>query len=259
MEELYRRVSDNQTMGSVVDELRATSLRPKRRWISFPQPARNPRCWWPYPASWRKCVAYCLCWDWIRHLWRCCACATRWSVCSSMRFLTQTSPAHSKKLGSNLGALGFLIDMLNYQRAMARKLFVYDEEAGELRILTAKGRRGPPTPRKKLQPSWKSEQHNRCLRSCHASRWKSPRRADRFLAIPRHVLGQRRCTADPRRSVGSRDLFDFAEAASPAVSPAPAPIEFAVKEQLAVEDELLEVFLEEARRWWSTAPRPSQP
>ena len=30
--------------------------------------------------------------------------------------------------------------MLNYQRAMARKLFVYDEEAGELRILTAKGR-----------------------------------------------------------------------------------------------------------------------
>jgi chemosensory pili system protein ChpA (sensor histidine kinase/response regulator) len=53
--------------------------------------------------------------------------------------------------------------------------------------------------------------------------------------------------------------FDFAEAASPAASPAPAPIEFAVKEQLAVEDELLEVFLEEARRWWSTAPQPSPP
>ena len=48
-------------------------------------------------------------------------------------------PGAFEKLGSNLGALGFLIDMLNYQRAMARKLFVYDEEAGELRILTAKG------------------------------------------------------------------------------------------------------------------------
>ena len=31
------------------------------------------------------------------------------------------------KLGNNLGALGFLIDMLNYQPALAKKLFVFDE------------------------------------------------------------------------------------------------------------------------------------
>ena len=45
-----------------------------------------------------------------------------------------------EKLGNSLGALGFLIDMLSYQRTMARKLFVYDEELGELRILVGKAR-----------------------------------------------------------------------------------------------------------------------
>ncbi len=56
---------------------------------------------------------------------------------------------------------------------MARKLFVYDEEAGELRILTAKGRSRASDAQEELEPSWKSEQHNRCLRSCHASRWRA--------------------------------------------------------------------------------------
>ena len=61
MEELYRRVSDNQTMGSVVDELRATSLRPKRRWISFSAVRKKPRCWWPMPGL-AQMRGYCLCW-----------------------------------------------------------------------------------------------------------------------------------------------------------------------------------------------------
>ncbi|MDQ6882084.1 MAG: Hpt domain-containing protein, partial [Pseudomonadota bacterium] len=39
------------------------------------------------------------------------------------------------KLGNNLGALGFLIDMLNYQPALAKKLFVYDDHTGELKPL----------------------------------------------------------------------------------------------------------------------------
>jgi chemosensory pili system protein ChpA (sensor histidine kinase/response regulator) len=38
------------------------------------------------------------------------------------------------KLGNSLGALGFLIDMLGYQRALAKKLFAYDEEAGEFKL-----------------------------------------------------------------------------------------------------------------------------
>ena len=38
-------------------------------------------------------------------------------------------------LGNNLGALGFLIDMLSYQPALAKRLFVFDAELGELKPL----------------------------------------------------------------------------------------------------------------------------
>src|SRR5450830_1716616 len=46
-----------------------------------------------------------------------------------------------EKLGNSLGALGFLIDMLSYQRELAKKLFVYDEELGEFKPLM--GRQKP--------------------------------------------------------------------------------------------------------------------
>ena len=48
------------------------------------------------------------------------------------------------KLGNNLGALGFLIDMLNYQPTLAKKLFVYDDAAGELRPLMGRIGQAPP-------------------------------------------------------------------------------------------------------------------
>jgi chemosensory pili system protein ChpA (sensor histidine kinase/response regulator) len=40
------------------------------------------------------------------------------------------------RLGNNLGALSFLIDMLNYQPALARKNFVYNATKGELQSRT---------------------------------------------------------------------------------------------------------------------------
>ena len=48
------------------------------------------------------------------------------------------------KLGNNLGALGFLIDMLNYQPSLAKKLFVYDDSTGELRPLMGRAGQGAP-------------------------------------------------------------------------------------------------------------------
>ena len=42
-------------------------------------------------------------------------------------------PAGVERPGNNVGALGLLVDMLGYQPALARKLFVFDAEAGELR------------------------------------------------------------------------------------------------------------------------------
>src|SRR5690606_14112299 len=37
-----------------------------------------------------------------------------------------------RQLGDNLSALSFLVDMLSYQPALAKKVFVYDEAKGEL-------------------------------------------------------------------------------------------------------------------------------
>jgi HPt (histidine-containing phosphotransfer) domain-containing protein len=39
------------------------------------------------------------------------------------------------RFGSSLDAIGFLIDVLGYQRELARKLFAYDDDAGEFRCL----------------------------------------------------------------------------------------------------------------------------
>jgi chemosensory pili system protein ChpA (sensor histidine kinase/response regulator) len=41
-----------------------------------------------------------------------------------------------ERLGNNLGALSFLINMLNYQPALARKHFSYDAVKGELQART---------------------------------------------------------------------------------------------------------------------------
>jgi chemosensory pili system protein ChpA (sensor histidine kinase/response regulator) len=47
-------------------------------------------------------------------------------------------------LGNNLGALGFLIDMLNYQPALARKLFLFDAQRGELTPVMGRAHRPAP-------------------------------------------------------------------------------------------------------------------
>lgn len=46
-----------------------------------------------------------------------------------------TDASDFDSLGNNLGALGFLIDMLGYQPALAKRLFVFDDEIGELKPL----------------------------------------------------------------------------------------------------------------------------
>ena len=46
--------------------------------------------------------------------------------------LQQAHADDFEKLGNSLGALGFLIDMLGYQPVLAKKLFVFDEDKGVL-------------------------------------------------------------------------------------------------------------------------------
>jgi len=141
MEELYRRVSDNQTMGSVVGELRATLGEAERAMDQF---FRNPEdtaqlANVPSRLAQMRGVLSVLGLDQ--------ASLAVLRMRDTVERLMVGEPADVQersqtfeKLGNSLGALGFLIDMLSYQRAMARKLFVYDEELGELRLLMGRTR-----------------------------------------------------------------------------------------------------------------------
>ena len=140
MEELYRRVSDNQTMGSVVDELRVTLGEVEK---SLDQFFRNPT-----DISVLNAVPGRL--AQMRGVLSVLGLDQASLAVSRMRDTVERllinevpeseRPSTFEKLGNSLGALGFLIDMLSYQRSMARKLFVYDEALGELRIVMGKAR-----------------------------------------------------------------------------------------------------------------------
>ena len=134
MEELYRRVSDRHTMGSVVDELRTTLGQVEK---SLDQFFRNPQDRSPLHevpsqlAQMRGVFS-------VLGLDQASVAALRMRD-SVEKFLVDQvdqrvgGTAVFEKLGNSLGAMGFLIDMLSYQRALAKKLFVYDEEQAEFR------------------------------------------------------------------------------------------------------------------------------
>ncbi len=143
MEELDRKVSDRQTMGSVVGELRSTMAELEKlldqyfRNLQDKSPLREA----PNHLMQMRGVLSVLGLDQaaqaVQHM--------RETVDEIID--TEIDPQRSgsagtfERLGNNLGALGFLIDMLNYQPTLAKKLFVYDEASGELRPLM--GRAAP--------------------------------------------------------------------------------------------------------------------
>jgi chemosensory pili system protein ChpA (sensor histidine kinase/response regulator) len=141
MEELYRRVSDRQTMGSVVEELRTGLTEIEKSLDTF---FRNPKDKAPLndvpnQLAQMRGVFSVLGLDQA-------SLATVRMRDTVEKFLVDTiaeDAARSgvfEKFGNSLGALGFLIDMLSYQRALAKKLFVYDEELGEFKPLMGRER-----------------------------------------------------------------------------------------------------------------------
>jgi len=156
MEELYRRVSDRQTMGSVVDELR-TSLGEVES--SLDQFFRNstdkaPLREVPSQLSQMRGVFSVLGLDQPALA----ALRMRTSVEQLLIDEVDADAARTgifEKLGNSLGALGFLIDMLSYQRALAKRLFVYDELLGEFTPVMGRERSEAPaqTPRIEVAPA----------------------------------------------------------------------------------------------------------
>lgn len=78
-----------------------------------------------------------------------------------------------EKLGNSLGALGFLIDMLSYQRTMARKLLSMTRTLASCASSWARPVRAHRMPWRKLPPSWRSAPTRWCLTCCRVSPWQS--------------------------------------------------------------------------------------
>ena len=145
MEELYRRVSDRQTMGSVVQELRASLSEVEKAIDKF---FRNPGDHAslidvPVQLGSMRGVLSVLGMD--------AASQALLRMRSEVDGLVSTDVEPDKvksagvfeRLAGNLSALGFMIDMLSVQPHMAKSLFVYDAEAGTLAPVM--GRSAPPS------------------------------------------------------------------------------------------------------------------
>ncbi len=138
MEELYRRVSDRQTMGSVVQELKGSLAEAEKAIdLYFRSPAKRDLLH-PVPSQLNamRGVFSVLGIDQASQA----VVRMRDDVDLLAASNTETpDAAATERLASNLGALGFLIDMLNVQPAMAKALFAFDAKAGQLRAVAAGG------------------------------------------------------------------------------------------------------------------------
>ncbi|MBX3607925.1 MAG: Hpt domain-containing protein [Piscinibacter sp.] len=141
MEELYRRVSDRQTMGSVVQELRASLSEVEKVIDQFFRNPAERQVLIPVPAqlSTMRGVLSVLGMDQ--------ATAALLRMRDEVEGLVQTEldPQRAAQTGvfdrlaGNLGALGFLIDMLSVQPQLAKSLFIFDPRTGTLDPVMGRG------------------------------------------------------------------------------------------------------------------------
>jgi chemosensory pili system protein ChpA (sensor histidine kinase/response regulator) len=144
MEELYRRVSDRQTMGSVVQELKGSLADAEKAIDLFFRDATKTDLLLPVPGQLNS----------MRGVFSVLGLEQASHAVVRMRDDVDHLVAHAQagkaadaqvtdRLAVNLGALGFLIDMLNVQPAMAKSLFAFDARSGHLRaVVASQGRSG---------------------------------------------------------------------------------------------------------------------
>jgi chemosensory pili system protein ChpA (sensor histidine kinase/response regulator) len=134
MEDLYRRVSERQTMGTVMAESRSLLGEVEKNLdVFFRDPTDN--------SALREVPSRLLQLRGVLSLLGLDAAAqaaTRMRDAIDEILVTQVDPDLAKgagtfdKLADNLGALGLLIDMLSYQPGLAKQLFVFDAATGVL-------------------------------------------------------------------------------------------------------------------------------
>ncbi|MBG6079476.1 chemosensory pili system protein ChpA (sensor histidine kinase/response regulator) [Rubrivivax gelatinosus] len=146
MEELYRRVSDRQTMGSVVQELRASLSEAEKQIDAYFRDPTQREALIPVPgqlSAMRGVLS-------VLGLDQASQAVLRMRDEVDTLAQTEVDPTHEparlvfERLAENLGALSFLIDMLGVQPGLAKSLFRYDADTG--RLSTLMGQEAPRAP-----------------------------------------------------------------------------------------------------------------
>ena len=296
MEDLYRRVSDRQTMGSVVQELRASLSEAEKLIDQYFRQPENREVLIPVPSqlSAMRGVLSVLGMD---H-----ASAALLRMRGEVDALASTEVDTDRvaetgvfdRLAGNLGALGFLIDMLSVQPQMAKSLFMFDAATGTLSPVMGRGAVHAPVTSRGATSSTSVEQRlieqaqllafssvredvpvaevsrdlERLSHEAHAA--DQPALAATVLKAQEalELAGDSHDEATAARGELSEALVDFVSTASDPVgidldtrsstskASAPMRLDFApstASAQLAQDDEMREVFLEEAREVLASA------
>ncbi|MDB5884447.1 MAG: CheA signal transduction histidine kinase [Polaromonas sp.] len=134
MEELYRQVSDKQTMSSVVTELRVAMADIESSLdLYFRNPGDKTSLELvPVKLAQMRGVLSVLGLDQASRAVAQMKGSVEQLVANEADDEAPLVAEMFEQLGNNLGVLGFLIDMLGYQPALVKKLFVYDEVKNQL-------------------------------------------------------------------------------------------------------------------------------
>ncbi|MDR7150273.1 chemosensory pili system protein ChpA (sensor histidine kinase/response regulator) [Hydrogenophaga palleronii] len=258
MEQLYRRVSDRQTMGSVVGELKASLTEAEKSLDQFfraPVEKAGLHVAVSQLGQMRGVLS-------VLGLDQAVQTVARMRTVVDQILDTEVDEAMAREagtfqqLGNNLSALSFLVDMLNYQPALAKKLFVFDEEKGELLPLMGRtlADKLPEQPAREdaqaidagvqrvvegvqdgVNLADLSEQLDTLASQASLAEQPEVARAAREAA-------QAVIHDDPK--AGAQALVDLSIASAQAPS---EPRDMPVDDALGEEDDLLDIFLEEAR------------
>jgi len=240
MEELYRRVSDRQTMGTVVGELRSHLSELEKALDQFFRRPTEKNLLLSVPTQLLQ----------MRGVFSVLGLDQAAQTVQRMRetvdrLLADESPAQDAQvfdsLGNNLGALGFLIDMLSYQPALAKRLFVFDAELGELKPLM--GRQAEESPAAKASAPVSVAADSGVV---------TPDKTVLSVEeVDAQIAARLAALAGPGRKRPPSPIEEFSQAAASwtAKITGPAPLEALPDTEVTEleEDDLQNIFLDEAR------------
>jgi len=258
MEQLYRRVSDRQTLGSVVGELKVSLGEAEKSLDQFfraPQEKAGLHIAVSQLAQMRGVLS-------VLGLEQAVQTVSRMRASVEQILDTEVDEVMARQagtfqsLGNNLSALSFLVDMLSYQPALAKKLFVFDETLGELVPLMGRALPAavsPAAPADEAQAI--SADAQQVVEGAQTAMDLADLSQQLDSLADRASLAEQEGVAKAARdaaqalvqhdvAAGAQALVELSQAAVPVVpqpTPAPAPTED------GDEDELLAIFLEEAR------------